>query len=227
VNFAGFRAEQSSDSKTYEITESDFDDFDKLYEKCPLIQREIEKRITVPLKRGQISGFAPCSGGIWLPFVTQETAEKNAHINRATIGVSFTPISIRIGLNFGVQAHKYRIRYYELLLNGHLTSIFELLNRKATGYCLCDTFWHYYIRNIQSLQWSLILYGSTKIAIEGAIEETKHLKGNPLTANRYLIGKVINRQPEDFNYVVNGLVNEISNDLNELYPVLALIDKEI
>jgi hypothetical protein len=226
VNLAGFKAEQSSDKKTYEITESDFDDFDKLYEKCPLFQRKIEKRITVPLKRGQISGFAPWVGGIWLPFVTQETAEKNAHINRATIGVSFTPIGIRVGLNFGVQAHKYRIKYYDLLLNGHLTSIFELLNHKATGYCLCDTFWHYHTRNIQSLQWSLILYGSTKIAFEGAIEETKHLKGNPLTGNRYLISKVFNRQPEDFNYVVNGLVNEISNDLNELYPVLALIDKE-
>jgi hypothetical protein len=112
-----------------------------------------------------------------------------------------------------------------LLLSGELTNEFESLNRKATGYCLCDTFWYYHIRNIQSLQWSLTLYGSTRVAIERAIEETKLLGGNPLTANKYLISKVITRRPEDFTYIIKGLVDEISKDLNELYPILALIDK--
>jgi hypothetical protein len=218
------RTEQSENQR-YEVVESDFDNLNRLYEKCPFIQREIEERLTVPLKRAQISGFAPNTGGIWLPFVTCETPNTRGHIDKASIGVSFTPIDIRIGLNFGSQAHKYRMKYYDLLLNGELMNELESLNRKDTGYCLCDTFWNYHVRNIQSLQWSLTLYGSTKIAIERAIEETEQLEGNPLTANRYLISKVINRRPEDFTYIVKGLIDEISKDLNELYPIIALIDK--
>ena len=42
----------------------------------------------------------------------------------------------------------------------------------------------------------------------------------------YLISKVINRRPEDFTYIVKGLIEEVSKDLNELYPILALIDKK-
>ena len=220
------RTDQSSENRKYEIVESDFDNLDRLYEKCPFFQREIEKRLTVPLKRAQISGFAPNTGGIWLPFVTSEIPDKRGLIERASIGVSFTPTDIRVGLNFGSHAHKFRIKYYELLLNGELMDLIESLNRKGTGYCLCDTFWYYHVRNIQSLQWLLTLYGSTRIAIENAIEETKLLEGNPLTANRYLVSKVINRRPEDFTYVVKGLVEEISKDLNELYPIIALIDNK-
>jgi hypothetical protein len=213
-----------SNEENLEVLESDFDNLNKLFEKCPSIQREIEKRLKVPLKRAEISGFTPNTGGIWLPFVTDKTPEKRGPFDHASIGVSFTPIDIRIGLNFGRQAHKYRIKYYELLMNGGLMHELESLSRKATGYCLCDTFWHYHVRNIQSLQWALTLYGSTTMAIERAIEETKHLEGNPLTAHRYLISKVISRQPEDFTYLVKGLIDEISKDLNELYPVLAMID---
>jgi hypothetical protein len=213
------------DKENYEVLESDFDNLDKLYEKCPSIQREIEKRLKVPLKRAEISGFTPNTGGIWLPFVTEKTSDRRELMDKASIGVSFTPIDVRIGLNFGARAHRCRIKYYELLLNGELTNALESLSRKATGYCFCDTFWYYHIRNVQSLQWSLTLYGSTKIAIERAIEETKQLEGNPLTANRYLISKVISRNPEDFTYVVKGLIDEISKDLNELYPVLEMIDR--
>jgi len=224
-DIATLRTWYSSENENYEIVESDFDNLDKLYEKCPFIQREVEKRLVVPLKRAQMSGFTPNSGGIWLPFVTRETPDDRGHIDRASIGVSFTPIDVRIGLNFGSQAHKYRIKYYELLLNGELTNMFESLNSKATGYCLCDTFWYYHVRNIQSLQWSLTLYGSTKFAIERAIEEVQQLEGNPFSANRYLISKIINRRPEDFTYIVKGLIDEISKVLNELYPALAVIDK--
>ncbi len=208
-----------------EIVESDFDDLDKLHKKCPSIQQEIEKKLTTPIKRAPISGFTPNTGGIWLPFVTHETPGNMGHVDGASIGVTFTPIDIRIGLNFGNRAHSDRIRYYELLLNGELTDEFDLLNRKDKGYCLCDTFWYYHIRNVQSLQWCLTLYGGTKIAIERAIEETKQLETTPLTANKYLVGKVINRRPEDFTYITKGLVNEISNDLNELYPILERIKK--
>ena len=211
---------------TYEkLVESDFDNLDKLYEKCPTLQLEIEKRLTTPLRGAHISGFTPNTGGIWLPFVTVKTPDIRAHIDRASVGVTFTPIDIRIGLNFGSQAHKYRIRYYEMLLNGELINEVESLYNRYTGYCLCDTFWHYHIRNLQSLQWCLALYSSTKMALERAIEETRHLEGTPLTANRYLISKVIKRRPEDFAYVINGIVDEISKTSNELYPMLSLIDK--
>jgi len=217
---------RSAANENYEkLVESDFDNFDKLYEKCPALQLEIEKRLTTPLRGAQISGFTPNTGGIWLTFVTPETHDNRAHIDRANIGVAFTPLDIRIGLNFGSQAHNYRIRYYEMLLNGELMNEFESLNRKDTGYCLCDTFWHYHIRNLQSLQWCLTLYGSTKISLEKAIEETRHLEGIPLTANKYLISKVIKRSREDFAYVLNGVVDEISKTLNELYPTIDRINK--
>ena len=45
------------DKENYEVLESDFDNLDKLYEKCPSIQREIEKRLKVPLKRAEIIWF--------------------------------------------------------------------------------------------------------------------------------------------------------------------------
>jgi hypothetical protein len=212
--------------KYEKLVESDFDNLDKLYEKCPALQLEIEKNLTASLRGAQISGFTPHTGGIWLPFVTLETPDNKALVDRASVGVAFTPIDIRVGLNFGSQAHKYRIRYYEMLLNRELINEFESLNRKGTGYCLCDTFWHYHIRNLQSLQWCLTLYGSTKMTIERAIEETRQLEGTPLTANRYLISKVIKRRSEDFAYVIDrGIVDEISKTLNELYPTIERIDK--
>ena len=213
--------------KYEKLVESDFDNLDRLYVKCPALQLEIAKKLTTSLRGAQISGFTPNTGGIWLPFVTFETPDSRALDNRACVGVSFTPTDIRVGLNFGSQAHKYRIRYYEMLLNGELMNEFESLNRKDTGYCLCDTFWHYHIRNLQSLQWVLTLYSSTKISIERAIEETRQLQENPLTANKYLISKVIKRRPEDFAYVIDGIVDEISKTLNELYPTIAQIDNAL
>ncbi len=225
AEIATLKTEQPTEEAKCEIAESDFDTFSSLYKKGPCIQQEIEKKLTTPLKSAPISNFSPNTGGIWLPFVTNETSGNRGHIDGASIGVFFTPINIRIGLDFGNRSHSDKIRYYDLLLKGELTGEFDLLNRKGTGYCLCDTFWCYYLRNVQSLQWCLTLYGGTKIAIENAIEETKQLQGAPLTANRYLIGKVINRRPEDFTYIVKGLVNEISNDLNELYPILERIKK--
>jgi hypothetical protein len=217
---------QAPANESYEkLIESDFDNFDKLYEKCPTLQLEIQKKLTTSLRSAPMSGFTPNTGGIWLPFVMHETHDNRAHIDRASVGVTFTPLDIRIGLNFGSQAHKYKIKYYEMLLNGELINEFESLNRKDTGYCLCDTFWHYHIRNLQSLQWCLTLYGSTKMHIERAIEETKQLEGSPLTANKYLISKVIKRTREDFGYLLNGIVDEISKTLTELYPTIERINK--
>ena len=217
---------RSPANENYEpLVESDFEDLDKLYEKCPALQLEIEKRLTTSLRGAQISGFTPNTGGVWLPFVTLEGHGDRPHIYGASVGVAFTPVDIRIGLNFGSQAHESRKRYYEMLLNGELMNEFESLNRKDTGYCLCDTFWHYHIRNLQSLQWCLTLYSSTKVTIEKAIEETRNLEGIPLTANKYLIGKVIKRRPEDFAYVITGIVDEISKTLNELYPTIERINK--
>jgi hypothetical protein len=217
---------QTISNDNYEkLVESDFDNFDKLYEKCPALQLEIGKRLTTPLFGSQISGFTPNTGGIWIPFVTIKKPDNRVQIDGASVGVTFTPIDIRIGLNFGSQAHKSRIRYYEMLLNGELMNEVESLKNKDTGYCLCETFWRYHIRNLQSLQWCLTLYGSTKLAIENAIEETRQQEGTSLTANKYLISKVITRRPEDFAYVLNGIVDEISKTINELYPIIARIDK--
>jgi hypothetical protein len=213
----------SSAYEKYEkLVESDFDNLERLYLKCPSLKLEIEKKVTTPLQGAQISGFTPMTGGIWLPFVTPDN---RALDERVSVGVAFTPVDIRVGLNFGSQAHKYRIKYYEMLLNGELTNEFETLNRKDTGYCLFDTFWIYHIRNLQSLQWCLTLYGSTKISLENAIEETKQLEGTPLTASKYLIGKVIKRSREDFAYILNGIVDEISKTLNELYSTIEQINK--
>ncbi len=215
----------SANEKYEKLDDSDFDNLNKLYEKCPALQLEIGKKLTPSLQAAQISGFTPNTGGILLPFLTHETKDNSALFEKANVGVTFTPVDIRIGLNFGSQAHKYKIRYYEMLLNGELMNEFESLNRKDTGYCLCDTFWHYNIRNLQSLQWCLTLYGSTKINIENAIEETIQLKGTPLTANKYLISKVIRRSREDFAYILNGIVEEISKTLNELSPTIERINK--
>jgi len=63
------------------------------------------------------------------------------------------------------------------------------------------------------------------MAIEKVIEETRQLEGTPLTANQYLISKVIKRRPEDFAYVIDGIVDEISKTINELYPTIAHIEK--
>jgi hypothetical protein len=224
-DIATLKTKHSANENYEKLVDSDFDKIDKLYEKCPALQLEIEKKLTPSLRGAQISGFTPNTGGILLPFVTLKTHDNRAHIERASVGVTFTPVDIRIGLNFGSQAHKYKIRYYEMLLNGELMNEFESLNRKDTGYCLCDTFWHYHNRNLQSLQWCLTLYGSTKINIENAIEDTKQLKGTPLTANKYLISKVIKRSREDFAYVLYGIADEISKTLNELYPTLEHINK--
>ena len=217
----------STDEKYEKLVESDFDNLDKLYLKCPALQLEIQKRVTTSLQGAQISGFTPNTGGIWLPFVRCETPENRALVGRASVGVAFTPVDIRIGLDFGSQAHKCRSRYYEMLMNGELLNELESLNRKDTGYCLCDTFWYYQIRNIQSLQWVLTLYNSTKMTIEKVIEETKQLEGTPLTANKYLISKVIRRRPEDFTYIIEGIVDEIAKTLNELYPTIECIEKSV
>ncbi len=225
-DIATLEAKRSSTNEKFEkLVESDFDNLDKLYLKCPALQLEIQKRFTAPLQGAQISGFTPNTGGIWLPFITRGTSENRALVDRASIGVAFTPVDIRIGLDFGSQAHKCKLRYYEMLMNGELLNELESLNRKDTGYCLCDTFWHYHIRNVQSLQWVLTLYSSTKMTIEKVMEETRLLEGTPLTANKYLISKVIKRRPEDFTYVIDGIVDEISKTLNELYPTIEHIEK--
>ena len=203
---------------------SDFDNFDRVYEKCPGLQMEVEKKLKTSLRSARISGFTPTTGGIWMPFVLSKASDNDKSNLRANIGIGLTPNAIRIGLDFGSQAHACKTKYYELLLSGELVNEFETLNRKDAGYCLCDTFWHYYIRNVQSLQWYFGLYSTTKSAIEKAIEENRQLGDAPLTGNRYLISKVIERRPEDFAGIVEMIVDEASKTLDELYPTLSLIE---
>jgi hypothetical protein len=223
-DIATLRTKQALAVDNYKITTLDFDNFDKLFVKCPALQSEIEKRLKVSLRREQISGFTPSTGGIWLPFVIRKAPGKRTHIRRASVGVTFTPIDIRIGLDFGDLAHKERIKYYDLLLNGELNGEFEILNRKDTGYCFCDTFWRFHIRNIVSLQWCFGLYSYEKEAIRKDIEETKQLAGEPLTSNKHLISKVISRRPDDFASVIDRIVEETSKTLDELYPIIERIE---
>jgi hypothetical protein len=86
-----------ADENYEKLVDSDFDNFDKLYEKCPALQLEIEKKITPSLRSAQISGFTPNTGGICLPFVTLETHDNEPLIDRTSVGVTFTPVDIRIG----------------------------------------------------------------------------------------------------------------------------------
>lgn len=210
--------------KNEQLTASDFDNFDKLFKKCPSLQMDIEKRLSVSLRHEQLSDFTPSTGGIWLPFVVRQASEKKAHIKRASVGVFFTPVDIRIGLDFGNLAHKHKIKYYELLLGGELKDEFEILNRKDAGYCFCDTFWRYHIRNIQSLQWCFGLYSYEKEAIKKDIEDTKQLAGISLTSNKHLISKVISRKPDDFAGIIDRIIDESSKTLDELYPIIARIE---
>ncbi|MCW3999415.1 MAG: hypothetical protein NWE93_04170 [Candidatus Bathyarchaeota archaeon] len=211
--------------QTFGIDETDFDCLDRLFLKSGFIQKEIAKKLVVRLKPAKASGFTPYTGGILLPFVTEQVSDMRGHIDNVYLGVIFTPGSIRIGLDFGAQAHKFRVKYYEMLLNGNLTGEIETLRRKAADYCFCDTYWYYHTRNLQSLQWGLTVYGSTRLAIENAIEETKQMEGTALSGHRYLISRVIQRRPEDFTYIAKGIINDAARNLNELYPILELIDK--
>lgn len=215
---------QSLKNEAFEVEEADFDNLNRLHYKSAQIQNEISKRLTVPLKPAKVSGFTPYTGGIILPFITEQVASKRPS-DCAYLGVTFTPNSIRIGLDFGAQAHRSRVKYYELIINGALTCEIETLSRKAADYCFYDTYWYYHTRNLQSLQWGLTMYGSTRLAIENVIEETKQSEGTALSGHRYLIGKVIQRRPEDFTYIAKGIINDAARNLNELYPILELIDK--
>jgi hypothetical protein len=51
------------------------------------------------------------------------------------------------------------------------------------------------------------------------------LEGAPLTGHRFLISRFVERRPEDFTYILPGLVNEVPRVLDELYPVLERISK--
>jgi hypothetical protein len=211
--------------QTFEVEETDFDCLYRLHHKSSFIQSEIAKKLAVPLKPAKVSGFTPYTGGIMLPFVTEHASDKRGHIENAYLGVVFTPISIRIGLDFGAYAHKFKVKYYELILNQNLTGEIEALSRKAADYCFCDTYWYYHTRNLQSLQWGLTMYGSTRLAIENAIMETKQQEGAAVSGHRYLISKVIQRRPEDFTYIAKGIINDAARNLNDLYPILESIDK--
>jgi len=78
--------------------------------------------------------------------VIPETPENRALVDRASVGVAFTPVDIRIGLDFGSQAHKCRSRYYEMLMNGELLNELESLNRKDRGTASATLFGNYQIR---------------------------------------------------------------------------------
>lgn len=208
------------------IYDSDFDNFIMLYKKCAALQREINRLITgkLGLKPEQISSFIPNSGGIWLPWVKEKIPNKRAHIHRASLGIAFTPINIRIGLDFGNKAHLHREKYYELLLKEELKEELKSLRISSQRYIFYDTFWYYHIRNTRPLEWYFEIDMTGKQKIEEAIRETKLLEGKPLTANKFLIGRVIDRNSEEFPQILNNIIEEAAKTIEELYPILEKIE---
>jgi hypothetical protein len=90
-DIANLRTSRSLTIDNHEkLVASDFDNLDRLFEKCPALQLEIEKGLHTSLRREQISDFTPSTGGIWLPFVIHQATEKKAHLKRASVGLIFT-----------------------------------------------------------------------------------------------------------------------------------------
>ena len=76
-----------------------------------------------------MSGFTYDVGSIWLPWVLNPGNDPRAHIRKASLGVIFTPLNVRIGLDFGPKAHRHREEYYKMLLNGELDDFVNNLQK--------------------------------------------------------------------------------------------------
>jgi len=212
------------------IVASDFDDFSRLYDKCYGLKAKIQEELVnsgeVGLLPEDISEFVPTTGGIWLPWVTQKTPPKRAHIHRATVGITFTPNNIRIGLDFGSRAHRFKIKYYKLLLGRKLEEEIRQLWLSDKGYGFYDTFWYYNVRNQRSLEWYLKKTENMQI-IRNTLKKVEMLNGKPMTSHELLVGKIIdarNRESKGFHKTLEILVKEVCNAFNEIHPILTNIE---
>jgi len=172
-----------SPQRFFKITKYDFDTFDRLYKKAHKLALEIQGNVEeeLGLTLADISEFVPSSGAIWLRWAKGKDSSERVHTRKALLGVTFTPCDIRMGLDFGSNAHQPKRKYYELLLERKLEeeirALYELdrqyfrsktasvtvssasrlkkppTSRTRPGYCFYDTFWHYHIRNLREVSW--------------------------------------------------------------------------
>ena len=208
------------------IVASDFCEFNRLYDKCFAFQQELHRTLSLRLLSEEISEFVPNTGGIWLPWVTRKIPPRRAHVHRVTLGVTFTPNNIRIGLDFGSRAHKFKKKYYELLSERELDEELQRLQRENKPYSFYDTFWYYNIRNIRPIEWYFKADDKSIQEIKSALEEVKLLNVKPMTANRLLVGRIVSRESKEFPRVLEKLFEVVSSAFNEIYPIITKIESE-
>ncbi|MEM3550905.1 MAG: hypothetical protein QXQ94_08800 [Candidatus Bathyarchaeia archaeon] len=206
------------------IQDSDFDNFIILYEKALALHFNLEKPLSLlGLKPEEVSEFVPNSGGIWLPWVLGESGGRS-HIRRATLGITFTPNSIRVGIDFGSKAYKAKQQYYSLLLENKIDEVLSKLTE--SNYLFYDTYWYYHIRNLRAIQKyfdsSQEIKHELHITLEEVNETLNRLK--PMAGHKFLIGKIFQRNTAEFTKVIESLPNTISNIFNDLRPLLKKIE---
>ena len=212
--------------KSYKkIRESDFDEFISLYDKCVSLQQELEKNLgSLSLVAEEISEFVPTSGGIWLPWVL-EHAGSRSHMKRITLGITFTPSSIRIGLDFGSKAYDPKKQYYKLLMEGKFD---PLLSRLPQGYSLYETYWYYHVRGVTNLRQYVQPADSPlfRHQIKEAYKEIgdKILRREKMTGHKFLIGKIINRTGTEFEEVLLNLEDIVCKTFEHLVPILKMVE---
>lgn len=207
------------------IVESDFDNLGNLYKKCSGLQQEIGKNLLrVGLYPVQKSGFTLDTGSIWLPWVMCNQKDRRAHISRASLSVIFTPTNVRIGLDFGSGAHEHRAKYFDMLLKKEIEAELRQLQSSGTEYSFCDTFWFYYIRNVRPIKWYFDFDQEKEKEIREALSETWRRKGEFLTGNKFLLGRVVDRDSKEFPNILENIVEESAKTLGELLPILAKIE---
>lgn len=208
------------------ITDSDFDEFMSLYAKCSALQMEIDRNLDLPLHPEELSEFVPTTGGIWLPWVTHRIPTKRAHISRATLGLTFTPSNVRIGLDFGSKAHFFKKQYYRLLLERKLGVELRKLESSNREYSFFDTVWYYHIRRPQPIEWYFDPNKKHAWIKRIKAAQIKILNQKPMTGNDLLIGKIVGRDSEEFPRLLERLPEEAINIFHEIYPILAKIESE-
>ena len=198
ISTFGEGREPADDQKEFsELVYSDFDNFEILYRKCRDMQRAISRKLgkSSHLESTRMSGFTYDAGGIWLPWVQNPGNDPRAHVSKASLGVIFTPLEIRIGLDFGPKAHRHREEYYKMLITGEIEDFVKRLSKRCE-YSFCDTVWFYHIRNIRSID------NFAREGVEIELKKTEELRQKYekekremylLKGNRHLLGKVVNR----------------------------------
>jgi len=207
------------------IQDPDFDDFDTLYEKSLSLHFHLEKHLSLlGLKPEEVSEFVPTSGGIWLPWVLRESGGRS-HIRRATLGITFTPSNIRVGIDFGSKAYRAGQRYYTLLLENKLDEILSKL--VDSDYLFYDTYWYYHIRNLRNIQTYFgSQQGEVKRQLQIALEEVNENfnRRKLMTGHKFLIGKIFYRNTTEFTKVIENLPSTINTIFSDLQPLLEKIE---